>query len=237
MIIARLAEMIRVMQQQIFVVFAFVLALATVYQSQEASANLQADTATEIEPLRAELKTLRQQVQRRSVSADALLAPPVDPERFNRDSVVEAGDFRGAILLPGTDVSLRIDGYARFDAIYDNGFVGSGISLFPATIALDQTPLAQRRGKTKLTGGQSRLSFDGQADTEVGKLRGYSNAKSSPLMPVMAGDTIHNSGINLIWSPRPGFGIGLEYDYGERQVRDGTSGENHRVQFAIQFGP
>ncbi len=163
------------MRSRITVVLVLILAVGTVAQSQEPSANsnLPTDTATEIESLRAELETLRQQVQRRSVSADDLLAPPVDPERFNRDSVVEPGDFRGAILLPGTDVSLRIDGYARFDAIYDTGFVGSGIRLFPATIALDQSPLAQRRGKTTLTGAQSRLSFDAQAKTEIGRLRGF----------------------------------------------------------------
>ena len=63
---------------------------------------------------------------------------------------------------------------------------------------------------------------------------GYLHVESTPLT---AGDAVQNGGINLIWSPRPGFGIGVEYDYGERQVREGTSSENHRVQFAIQFGP
>ncbi len=442
------------MRSQISVVLVLSLMLGSVALSQDPAANLPTDAAIEIESLRAELETLRQQMARRSVEADDLLAPPVDPERFNRDSVVEPGDFRGAILLPGTDVSLRIDGYARFDAIYDTGFVGSGIRLFPATIALDQTPLAQRRGKTTLSGAQSRLSFDAQAKTEIGKMRGfveldflendidprirhvfgewnlgktdiiggqtwstfmgpgslpqlvpitagagsvfrrppqlrvtrnlmqglacaialedpasfdftlpdpvndrflqrwpdfvarirvvtanastlqvaslvrgigfensvgqerlrtgwglsstakleinecndirmgvaggrgigsyltglagdlsaaapevdgfrtleaigafgafhhrwtkrwqsnlyygYSDVESTPFMPLTAGDAVHNGGINLIWSPRPGFGIGLEYDYGERQVRDGTSGDNHRVQFAFQFGP
>ena len=160
-------------RSRITFVLVLILALGTVAQSQDPAANLPTDTATEIESLRAELETLRQQVQRRSVSADDLLAPPVDPERFNRDNVVEAGDFRGAILLPGTDVSLRIDGDAGLTRYYDTGFVGSGIRLFPATIALDQSPLAQRRGKTTLTGAQSRLSFDAQAKTEIGRLRGF----------------------------------------------------------------
>ncbi len=66
---------------------------------------------------------------------------------------------------------------------------------------------------------------------------GYSNVESTPLMPVTSADTIHNGGINLIWSPRPGFGIGLEYDYGLREVANGIMGDNHRIQFAFQFGP
>ena len=56
-------------------------------------------------------------------------------------------------------------------------------------------------------------------------------------MPLTAGNNAHSSGFNLIWSPRPGFGIGLEYDYVLREVADATTGENHRIQLAIQFGP
>lgn len=417
----------------------------------EASVN---QDESDIEALRNEVRELRNLLQSRASDGQDLLPPPIDPQRFNRDSTVQAGDSRGAILLPGTDVSLRIDGYARVDAIYDTGFVGSGVRLFPATVALDGSSLPQPSGKTTLTGGQSRLSFDAQADSEVGRLRGYleldfldgdldprlrhvygewnlgptdiiggqtwstfmdpgslpqlvpitagagsifrrpsqirisrsfsdglvgavaiedpasfdftlpdpvndrylqrwpdfvarlrfqsqdsstlqiaslvrgigfedlageeelrtgwglsltsklrlseccdvrtgvaggrgigsyltglagdlsaagpdtggfrtlgaigvfgalhrrltkrwqtncyygySDVDSTPLMPATAGDTIHNCGINMIWSPRPGFGVGLEYDYVLREVADATNGENHRVQFAIQFGP
>ena len=66
---------------------------------------------------------------------------------------------------------------------------------------------------------------------------GYSDAESTPLMAATAADTIHNGGANLIWSARSGVGVGVEYAYAIREVRSGANGDNHRVQFAIQFGP
>ena len=439
---------------QIASILIVTMQMASIAWSQPPDSISTVDPTGEIELLRSEVEELRRQIRTRTVQSTELAPPPVDPARFNSDSVVRAGDFRGAILLPGTDVSLRIDGYARLDSVYDTGFVGSGIRLFPATIALDGSPLAQRRGKTTLTGGQSRLSFDAQAKTELGLLRGYieldflkddtdlrlrhifgelragefevlggqtwstfmdpetlpqivaisapvgaifrrppllrltrkfseglsgaiaiedpatrdftlpdpdndqflqrwpdfvarmrlvnqdrcafqvaslvrgigfeeiagrerlrtgwglsatgrinlndgndirmgvaggrgigsylsgialdfsaagpdvggfrtlgaigafgalqhhwterwqsnlyygySNVESTPLMPSIAGDTTHNGGVNLIWSPRPGCGVGLEYTYGLREVRSGITGDNHRIQFAIQFGP
>ena len=149
------------------------LQAASIAWSQAPDSIASGESASDIELLRNEVEELRRQIGTRTVQSTELLPPPIDPNRFNRDSVVEAGDFRGAIRLPGTDVSLRIDGYARLDAFYDTGFVASGVRLFPATIALDGSPLARRRGKTTLTGGQSRLSFDAQANTECGLLRGY----------------------------------------------------------------
>jgi len=422
--------------------------------SQQAPLGSVDDVAGEIQELRNEIADLRNQIGRQATAATDLLPPPVDPQRLLWDDVVRAGNFRGAVLLPGTDISLRIDGYARGDVMYDTGFVGTGIQLFPTSIALDGSPQALRRGQTQLTGSQSRLSFDAQAKTDIGRLRGYveldflkdntdprlrhvfgewkgeydellggqtwstfmdpaalpsvipettaagaifrrqpqfrytrritqgtslavavenplstdftlpdpatdarlarwpdfvarirfedpelgaiqlaslvrgigyedalgdehfqtgwgvsmtgrlqvanmdnirggvaggqgvggylaglggdlsaagpdtdgfhtlgtigvylalqhfwtehfrstayygySHVASTPLMPLTAGKDIHNGGINLMWSPRAGFGVGIEYAYGLREVRDGTSGDNHRIQFGVQFGP
>ncbi len=125
-------------------------------------------TSEEFERLQRELFELRRQVESREVPSSELLAPPVDPQR-----IIRTGDFHGAFLIPGTDVSLRIGGYARVDSLYDSGFVATGIQLFPSSIALDGSPLAGRRGQTKITGSQSRLNFDAQAETDVGRLRGF----------------------------------------------------------------
>ncbi|MCA9009455.1 MAG: porin [Planctomycetaceae bacterium] len=416
--------------------------------------NSQDPAFSEIESLRSEVAQLREQFERRSITSAELLPPPIDPQRLLPYDAVRAANSRGAFFLPGTDVYFRIDGYARGDVMYDTGFVGSGIQLFPSTIALDGSPDAQRRGQTQLTGGQSRLSFDGQADSDIGHLRGYveldflkdgtdprlrhvygewaeedldliggqtwstfmdpaalpgtiaetsaagvifrrqpqfrfthslndagnysvaiedplstdftlpdpmtdvrlerwpdfvaririadknigsfqlaslvrgigyedtmsdehlrtgwgvsatgklligerdslgmgvaggrgigaylaglganfsaagpdvggfrtldaigafatckhhwseefhsnlfygySTVDSTPLMPATAAKNIHNAGVNLIWSPRPGFGVGIEYNYGLREVRDGANADNHRIQFGVQFGP
>lgn len=411
-------------------------------------------TALGNDSLEAELRELQSQLRSRRKQPEELTPPPIDPQRFNNTVVVGAEDFRGAIVLPGTDVALRIDGFARADAIYDTGLVESGVLLFPGLVALDGTPSAAQRGQTTLSARQSRLSFDAQADADIGKLRGFvemdflSNdlgprlrhlfgeweigqvtvlggqtwttfmdpgalppaipettasgavfrrptlfrmttqrnkcfswslaieesdpldirppdpatdqllkrwpdavaqlrwadpelgslqiaslvrglgfqdnfgeehlrtgwgvaitsklilderndirlgvvggegvsgyitglggnqsaagpsiygfetleslgayaaftrrlteefkttvsyghafAESTPLMPAQSLDNVYNAAANLIWSPRPGFGVGVEYYYAMREVRDGTTGDNDRIQFAIQFGP
>jgi hypothetical protein len=403
----------------------------------------------EFEQLRSEISELRRQVDSQSAPPTDLLAPPVDPQQ-----IIRTGEFRGAFLIPGTDVSLRIGGYARGDVFYDTGYVATGIQLFPSAIALDGTPFAGSRGQTTITGSQSRLNFDAQSTTEIGRLRGFvemdflqdnvsprlrhafgewqhidttliagrtwttfmdpaalpfvvaettavgavfrrqgmfrieherselttvsfaienptsndytlpqpatdqpfgrlpdligsirfadsdigslqiasmvrcigfednvgqetlkagwglavtsrvnvgeqdnirmgvtggsgigsylaglgtdlsaagpvvdgyrtldaigaygayqhfwcdelfsnayygfSHVESTPLMPPKAGKVTENAGVNLIWSPRPTFGVGVEYTYGLREVQDGTSGANHRIQFTVQFGP
>ena len=66
---------------------------------------------------------------------------------------------------------------------------------------------------------------------------GLAHVESTPLMAATAGRELQNAAVNMIWSPRPGFGLGLEYNYNWRQVRNQTTGDNHRVQFTVQFGP
>jgi hypothetical protein len=422
---------------------------------QQSIADTGPDVVAETPSLQSEVLELRREVESSFTAPRDLLPPPVDPQRILGTEAVRRGEFRGAFVIPGTDVSLRIGGYLRADAIYDTGFVASGIQLFPATVAIDGSALAARRGRTQLSGSQSRLNFDAQAKTDFGQLRGfieldflkdgsdprmrhafgewrgenwdliggqtwttfmdpgalpsvipettaagaifsrqpqfrltrrwnecasfaiaieqavsndftlpnplsdqrlerwpdfvarfrlvrkevgtlqiaslvrgigfveasneehfvtgwgasitmrrqvfsgpdniragvagghgigsyltglrgdlsaaapdldgfrtlgaigtygayqhfwseefrsslyygYTHVESTPLMPDTTGTQNQNTGVNLIWSPRPTFGIGIEYTYVIREVRDGTTGDNHRVQFAIQFGP
>jgi len=140
---------------------------------QQPSVDANPDVAAEIQSLRSEVLELRRQVGSGLTAPQDLLPPPVDPQRILGTEAVRRGEFRGAFVIPDTDVSLRIGGYLRGDAMYDTGFVASGIQLFPATVALDGSALAARRGRTQLTGSQSRLNFDAQAKTDVGQLRGF----------------------------------------------------------------
>ncbi len=106
--------------------------------AQEAVFSDQSPNESAIDALREEVIQLRRQVQGRTRPPTDLLPPPIDANRL-LPSVVRAADYRGAFYLPGTEVYLRIDGYARCDVMYDTGFVGTGIQLFPTTIALDGT--------------------------------------------------------------------------------------------------
>jgi hypothetical protein len=66
---------------------------------------------------------------------------------------------------------------------------------------------------------------------------GYTDAQTTPLMATTAMSKIQNGGVNFVWTPRKSFGIGIEYHYASREVRDGRFVDNDRVQFGIQFGP
>ena len=74
-------------------------------QDSDAKTRLSPTENAEVEELRSEVEELRRLVAERNVSTQDLLQPPIDPQQL-----VQAGDSRGAILLPGTDVSLRFGG-------------------------------------------------------------------------------------------------------------------------------
>ncbi len=153
--------------------FTAAIGLAVLFHSicihgQVAPAPLSVNEPSKIELLRQEVVALKQQTQSRTVETKNLHASPIDPVR-----IAARGDFRPAILLPSTDVSLRIGGYARADVFYDTGFVAIGIHLFPSAFAFDGSPFAALRGQTTITGSQSRLSFDAQSSTKIGRTRGF----------------------------------------------------------------
>ena len=85
-------------------------------QDSDAKTRLSPTENADVEELRSEVEELRRLVDERNVSTQDLLEPPIDPQRL-----VEAGDSRGAILLPGTDVSLRIGGYRLAFPVYSPG--------------------------------------------------------------------------------------------------------------------
>jgi hypothetical protein len=61
---------------------------------------------------------------------------------------------------------------------------------------------------------------------------------NTALPAAVPGDTYRGgkyAAANLIWLPYPGWGVGIEYLYGEREDKDGQNGFAHRVQMALQY--
>jgi hypothetical protein len=65
---------------------------------------------------------------------------------------------------------------------------------------------------------------------------GYANAETTATLPVTAISEVQNVWLNLIYRPNRNLALGIEYGYGMREVRDGTLGENHRIQFTFSVG-
>lgn len=64
---------------------------------------------------------------------------------------------------------------------------------------------------------------------------GYANSKPLAWQP---GTTFENSSygaVNLLWSPYPYVTLGVEYAYGKLENKDGSSLDNNRIVFGLQF--
>lgn len=48
-------------------------------------------------------------------------------------------------------------------------------------------------------------------------------------------DHTHYAQANIIWAPTKNFYVGLEYMYGTKETRNGSNGDNHRVQLSFQY--
>jgi hypothetical protein len=46
---------------------------------------------------------------------------------------------------------------------------------------------------------------------------------------------LHHAWCNLLWNASDSTAFGAEYQYGRREVGDGTGGDNHRIMFVAQF--
>ena len=65
---------------------------------------------------------------------------------------------------------------------------------------------------------------------------GISRIDNFTWQPASALRETESASANLIWSPAPGFGAGLEYIWGRRENKDGAEGKDPRIQLGVQFG-
>ncbi len=131
-------------------------------QAREQAATVQAEDAAE-KPASVEGNLL--------AAAEAPAPPPDDATGNLLDDVVVRGDFPRSFKIPGTDISLQVDGYVKFDFVYDDGVVLSGTRLFPDTIRNDDGD-----GVTRFSAEQSRVSLFAQAPSPIGRVSGFVEA-------------------------------------------------------------
>jgi len=128
--------------------------------------------ADEVAELKAQLKALQQRIEvleKRPVETQVVtttgekVAAPAKPVQ------------KGYFVIPGTETSLKIGGYAKLDAIYNDTSAGdnsAGDQLFlPYTIPLDKTP--PNDGQTVLHARQTRFNVGTTTDTAYGKLNTF----------------------------------------------------------------
>ncbi|MGE4180743.1 MAG: DcaP family trimeric outer membrane transporter, partial [Limisphaerales bacterium] len=64
---------------------------------------------------------------------------------------------------------------------------------------------------------------------------GYLELDNVAEMGAKAYDHTHYAQANLVWTPVKNFAVGLEYLFGLRETRDGSDGDNHRLQVSLQY--
>jgi hypothetical protein len=108
-----------------------------------------------------------------------------DPDSsVSGQAVPGGGSFPGSFLVPGTNTSIKIGGFAKGALIYDasgvenNGSTGTvpsfePNSVVPGTIPLNGSAAHQLHGATHITARQSQFNFDARTPTAWGELDTY----------------------------------------------------------------
>lgn len=104
------------------------------------------------------------------VAADQELSPRDAVGDLNAPAV-QAGDFPGAIKLPGLDnISLALGGFAKTAAIWDSHAENMGADLLPALLG---TSRPDQDGQFSIDSTLTRFFVDGRAPVRDGKVRAY----------------------------------------------------------------
>lgn len=89
-------------------------------------------------------------------------------EAYTRE-YVSVGDFPHSILIPGSNTSVKIGGYAKFDFIQDFNSIGQ-TDFFDTTTIPTSGP---QKWNTRLHARQTRLNLDVRHPTELGEAQGF----------------------------------------------------------------
>jgi len=112
---------------------------------------------------------------------DALQQRLADVERTTNagtpGNAVTGGATKGSFKLPGSDTSVTLGGYVKFDAIFSDRSAGVGSTgdqeLEPASIPVGPSAGANERNQVKLHARQSRLFVRTSKPTDLGELGSY----------------------------------------------------------------
>lgn len=85
------------------------------------------------------------------------------------ESSVRKGDFPGAIIIPGSNVSLAIGGFIKAVAFYDTRYNVKNEIILPGTF--NESEMLE--GQTYFGARSSRLFFDGRSTIKDIQIRGY----------------------------------------------------------------
>jgi hypothetical protein len=142
---------------------------------------LERTTAAGIASLRREIATAEGTAPATAITApagqatQAAQADERKPETFARDGETVARvdnrpidpALRGFIAIPGTPSRLKVDGYAKLDAIVDTKPAGNPDRFLPSTIPIGLTD-TQQTASTNLHIRQTRINIDFRSPTELG---------------------------------------------------------------------
>jgi hypothetical protein len=141
-------------------------------------AELEQTTAAQIAAIRQQIAALSPSGQPAAAAAPQPAAPVptgAAPETFARDreTVARVNNvpvdpaMQGFFPIPGTPARLKIDGYAKLDAIIDTKPAGNPDRFIPSTIPIGLTD-AQQTPSTTLHVRQTRVNLDFRSPTELG---------------------------------------------------------------------
>lgn len=135
----------------------------------------------DVEALRAEVKRLSEQVKALQAAQPGQEAKPeakasteerLDLVEVKQEDAVVKGDIPGSFRIPGTDVSLRLYGFAELDWVHlfqgDNA--DNDYSTFAPYLPLDNSVEAKRKNRDYMTIRESRLGIESGMPTRFGVL-------------------------------------------------------------------
>jgi hypothetical protein len=93
-----------------------------------------------------------------------------DLSQEKEPAFLKAGSFPGAILVPGSDVSIKFGGRIKVDAIKDFDAIGTTDEFKTSAIPV---PEVGSNGNTDFHAQDTRLSLEARSPSTLGELRGY----------------------------------------------------------------
>lgn len=183
------------------------------------SAQTKPQESKESQQLRAELKRLREEVDALE-ARDAALADAKDRldevEVKQKDAVV-TGDQPASYRVPGTEISLRLYGFAELNWVHafkaDNSDMD--YSTFAPYLPLDGTPEARRKNRDYMTGRTSRIGIEAGSPTRFGvlgvKVEGDFNNE-----PRTGDSSVYGSPRNVVTQQQTNsYGFRIRHAYGQ----------------------
>src|SRR5580658_445469 len=130
-----------------------------------------------------------------------------------------AGAFPGSLLIPGTNTSLKIGGYAKVDYMYDMGATqnfnanGAGTSALVNIIPLDDNihgsvtnGAHSIHGDSQLSAAESRFNIETRTPTGFGELNTFIEGDFEGASGVTAGNTFQDNSNRSAFSLRHAYG-------------------------------